>query len=117
MLTISEEPTGHAHGAFNLGELAGLHGLASLIPLLAVWGLAAVLWGLDKSSRAVRAAPNPALGAELSPHKPESIPPKNEVFIDWLVVFQCGSVWSFGAELLGRVCDRPFSLTPIFSVH
>lgn len=44
MLTISEEPTGHAHGAFNLGELAGLHGLASLIPLLAVWGLAAVLW-------------------------------------------------------------------------
>jgi hypothetical protein len=44
MLTISEESTGHAHGAFNLGELAGLHGLASLIPLLAVWGLAAVLW-------------------------------------------------------------------------
>ena len=73
--------------------------------------------GLDKSSRAVRAAPNPALGAELSPHKPESIPPKNEVFIDWRVVFRCGSVWSFEAELLGRVCDRPFSLTPIFSVH
>jgi hypothetical protein len=44
MLTISEDPTGHAHGAFNLGELAGLHGLASLIPLLAVWGLAAALW-------------------------------------------------------------------------
>ena len=45
MLTISEDPTGHAHGAFNLGELAGLHGLASLIPLLAAWGLAAFLWG------------------------------------------------------------------------
>jgi hypothetical protein len=44
MLTISEDPTGHAHGAFNLGELAGLHGLASLIPLLAAWGLAAALW-------------------------------------------------------------------------
>jgi hypothetical protein len=44
MLTISDDPTGHAHGAFNLGELAGLHGLASLIPLLAVWALAAFLW-------------------------------------------------------------------------
>lgn len=44
VLTLSEDPTGHAHGAFNLGELAGLHGLASLIPLLAVWGLAAALW-------------------------------------------------------------------------
>jgi hypothetical protein len=45
MLTISEDPTGHAHGAFNLGELAGLHGLASLIPLFAAWGLAVFLWG------------------------------------------------------------------------
>jgi hypothetical protein len=44
MLTISEDPARHAHGAFNLGELAGLHGLASLIPLFAVWALAAVLW-------------------------------------------------------------------------
>jgi hypothetical protein len=44
MLMISEDPTGRAHGAFNLGELAGLHGLPSLIPLLAVWGVAAILW-------------------------------------------------------------------------
>ncbi len=50
MLTISEDPTGHAHGAFNLGELAGLHGLASLIPLLAMWGFAAALWArMDRS--------------------------------------------------------------------
>jgi hypothetical protein len=53
MLRISEDP-GHAHGAFNLGELLGLDGLKSLIPLLTVWGLAAVLWlwinrtGLDR---------------------------------------------------------------------
>ncbi len=39
-----EQGTTQVHGAFNLGELAGLHGLASLIPLLAVWALAAVLW-------------------------------------------------------------------------
>jgi hypothetical protein len=44
MLTIAEDPTGQAHGAFNLGQLAGLDGLASLIPLFAVWALAAVLW-------------------------------------------------------------------------
>jgi hypothetical protein len=44
MLTISEDPMGRAHGAFNLGELAGLHGLASLLPLLAMWGLATIMW-------------------------------------------------------------------------
>ena len=44
MLTVLEDPTGDAHGAFNLGELAGLHGLASLIPLLALWALAALIW-------------------------------------------------------------------------
>jgi hypothetical protein len=32
------------HEAFNLGELAGLHGLASLIPLLAFWCLGALAW-------------------------------------------------------------------------
>jgi hypothetical protein len=43
------------HGAFNLGELAGLHGLASLIPLLAVWALAAVLWvGINRVERLAR---------------------------------------------------------------
>jgi hypothetical protein len=52
MLTIAEDPTGHAHGAFNLGELAGLHGLASLIPLLVVWALGCVLWlRIDRAER------------------------------------------------------------------
>ena len=44
MLTLSETAGGKAHGAFNLGELAGLHGLPSLIPLFVIWGSAAFLW-------------------------------------------------------------------------
>jgi hypothetical protein len=44
LLIPAEQGTTQVHGAFNLGELAGLHGLPSLIPLLGVWGLAAVLW-------------------------------------------------------------------------
>lgn len=44
VLIPTEQGTNHVHGAFNLGELVGLRGLASLLPLLAVWGLAAVLW-------------------------------------------------------------------------
>ena len=44
VLIPTEQGTNHVHGAFNLGELAGLHGLASLIPLFAVWALAVVLW-------------------------------------------------------------------------
>jgi hypothetical protein len=43
MLTVTEAGTGK-YGAFNLGQLAGLRGLASLIPLLFLWGLAALLW-------------------------------------------------------------------------
>jgi hypothetical protein len=43
-LIPAEQGTTQVHGAFNLGELVGLHGLASLIPLLSVWALAAVLW-------------------------------------------------------------------------
>jgi hypothetical protein len=43
MLTVTEAGTGK-YGAFNLGQLMGLHGLASLIPLLLVWGFAALLW-------------------------------------------------------------------------
>ena len=34
---------GDAHAAWNLGEIAGLHGLISLLPLLAVWATAALL--------------------------------------------------------------------------
>jgi hypothetical protein len=42
MLTLSE--AGGGYGAFNLGQLIGLHGLASLIPLLLVWGIASLVW-------------------------------------------------------------------------
>ena len=45
MLTSSETET-RGHGAFNLGELVGLHGLTSLIPLFVLWGSAAFLWTL-----------------------------------------------------------------------
>jgi hypothetical protein len=31
-------------GAWNLGMLTGLHGMRSLAPLLAVWGVAIVVW-------------------------------------------------------------------------
>jgi hypothetical protein len=33
-----------SRGGFNLGQLIGLHGLATLIPLLAMWGVVAGLW-------------------------------------------------------------------------
>ena len=42
MLTVDE--ANGKYGAFNLGQLVGLSGLSSLIPLLAIWGCAAVLW-------------------------------------------------------------------------
>ena len=44
MLTLSENASGQAHGAFNLGELIGMHGLPGLIPLFVIWGVAAFLW-------------------------------------------------------------------------
>ena len=44
MLTAAEDIPFGSHGAFNLGQLTGLHGLASLIPLLVLWGLAGTLW-------------------------------------------------------------------------
>jgi hypothetical protein len=56
MLTLSETAGGQAHGAFNLGELAGLHGLPSLIPLFVVWALAAFLW--SRMNHAERRAAN-----------------------------------------------------------
>lgn len=43
MLT-AEESSRAASGSFNLGQLVGLHGLASLLPLLAVWCAAGFLW-------------------------------------------------------------------------
>jgi len=52
MLTAAEDIPFGTHGAFNLGQLAGLHGLASLIPLFALWGLAVMVWKrLDSASR------------------------------------------------------------------
>lgn len=44
MLTVSEAGSSQQYGAFNLGQLMGLHGLASLIPLLAAWCAAIVVW-------------------------------------------------------------------------
>jgi hypothetical protein len=38
---MRHNPAGHA--SWNLGQLAGLHGLVSLLPLLALWCLAALL--------------------------------------------------------------------------
>ncbi len=42
MLTPAEGPD--QYGAFNLGQLMGLRGLVSLLPLLAMWGVAGVAW-------------------------------------------------------------------------
>ena len=42
MLTVAE--AGGHYGAFNLGQLMGFHGIASLIPLLAVWTGAGLVW-------------------------------------------------------------------------
>ncbi len=44
MLTAAEDIPAGTHGAYNLGQIMGLHGLASLIPLLVLWGLALILW-------------------------------------------------------------------------
>lgn len=44
MLTAAEAGSSTKYGAFNLGQWLGLHGLASLIPLLAMWGVAGLLW-------------------------------------------------------------------------
>ncbi len=44
MLTATEAGSTGNYGAFNLGQLLGLRGLASLFPLLAVWTAAALLW-------------------------------------------------------------------------
>jgi hypothetical protein len=42
MLTLAEARGGY--GAFNLGQLMGLRGLGSLIPLLVIWGVAGWVW-------------------------------------------------------------------------
>ncbi|HZQ96195.1 MAG TPA: hypothetical protein VFA67_14370 [Candidatus Sulfotelmatobacter sp.] len=42
MLTAAEAAGGY--GAFNLGQLLGLRGLPSLLPLFGIWAIAAALW-------------------------------------------------------------------------
>jgi hypothetical protein len=43
MLTPAEG-LGGTTGSFNLGQLVGLHGLKSLLPLLMIWGIGVVVW-------------------------------------------------------------------------
>jgi hypothetical protein len=42
-MLLASEATG-SYGAFNVGQLIGLHGLATLIPLLLIWALTGGLW-------------------------------------------------------------------------
>lgn len=49
MLTASEA----TRAAFNLGELLGLHGLASLIPLVLFWIVMILVWALTKKQEIV----------------------------------------------------------------
>ena len=44
MLSPADPDAEGPHGAFNLGQLLGLHGLASLLPLLLIWAIAAAIW-------------------------------------------------------------------------
>jgi len=44
MLTVAEAGTSGEYGAFNLGQLLGLPGLASLLPLFGIWAVAAWVW-------------------------------------------------------------------------
>jgi 4-amino-4-deoxy-L-arabinose transferase-like glycosyltransferase len=54
MLTVAEAASGE-YGAFNLGQGMGLRGLASLIPLLAVWaGAGGLLWRLLRQAAVLR---------------------------------------------------------------
>lgn len=41
MLQVTEAMNGA--GAFNLGQIVGLHGIASLLPLIAIWGVVGIL--------------------------------------------------------------------------
>jgi len=41
---LVQEIPGENHGAFNLGELAGSHGLLSLVPLFLIWALGGLIW-------------------------------------------------------------------------
>jgi hypothetical protein len=64
VLVPAEQGTTHVHGAFNLGELVGLHGLPSLLPLLAAWGIAAVLWAGIHRAESLKCRRSPASRAD-----------------------------------------------------
>ena len=53
MLTVAEAGSSTQYGAFNLGQVLGLHGLASPIPLLAMWAVAAFLWARFNRARSM----------------------------------------------------------------
>jgi hypothetical protein len=44
MLAAFDSDPGGSHGAFNLGQLLGLRGLTSLLPLFAFWGMTVLAW-------------------------------------------------------------------------
>jgi hypothetical protein len=50
MLAPADGDARGAHGAFNLGQLVGLRGLASLLPLLAIWLMAGLAWSRMKAT-------------------------------------------------------------------
>jgi hypothetical protein len=69
MLTVAEAGSSAEYGAFNLGQLVGLHGLASLMPLLAMWAAAALLWRritrMPRRESVKRVVPPPPLSQPL----------------------------------------------------
>jgi hypothetical protein len=60
MLTVAEAGSSNAYGAFNLGQLPGLRGLTSLIPLLAIWGSAVWLWIRIRRGQPSNRSPQPS---------------------------------------------------------
>lgn len=58
VLAPSDPDASGPHGAFNLGQLLGLHGLGSLLPLLAIWAMAAATWiRMTSARRALKPGP------------------------------------------------------------
>ena len=58
MLTVAEAGSSGEYGAFNLGQLLGLRGLASLIPLVLMWGIAGLLWYRMAAQKRVSSGPS-----------------------------------------------------------